>query len=85
MEFTEQRNQIIAQMKNGDRKAIAERAGVSRSTATNTLFKSSLSDMTDAEKKYWIAAVEYINERMNERMKDNSRIEKLTSKVAGRF
>ena len=65
MDFTEQKKQIIAQMKRSDKKAIAERACVSRGTAHNALLKSSLNDMSQSEKRFWIAAVEFINERLN--------------------
>ena len=81
MEFAEQKNQIIAQMKRGDKKAIAERAGVSTVTVWSALNKPSLNDMTEAEKTAWIGAVEYINERLN----GNDKIEKQTSKLAGRL
>jgi hypothetical protein len=81
MDFTEQKNQIIAQMKRGDKKAIAQRVGLSTVTVWNALSKSELNDMTESEKKAWIAAVEFINERQN----GNDKIEKMTSKVAGRL
>ena len=81
MDFTEQKNQIIAQMKRGDKKAISTRSGVSTVTVWSALNKPSLNDMTEAEKIAWIGAVEYINERLN----GNDRIEKQTSKLAGRL
>ena len=37
MDFTEQKNQIIAQMKRGDKKAIAQRVGLSTVTVWNAL------------------------------------------------
>jgi hypothetical protein len=81
MEFKEQKNQIIAQMKRGDKIAIAKHAGVSTITVWKALGKSSPSEMSEAEKKAWIGAIEYINERLN----GNDKIEKQTSKVAGRL
>ncbi|MEI6555630.1 MAG: hypothetical protein WCL70_08590 [Paludibacter sp.] len=81
MDFTEQKRQIIAQMKRGDKKAIALRASVSTVTVWSALGKSSINEMTEAEKTAWIATVEYINERQN----GNDKIEKQTSKLAGRL
>ena len=81
MDFTEQKNQIIAQMKQGDKKAIATRAGVSVVTVWKSINKPSPNEMTETEKRAWIASVEFINERLN----GNDRIEKKTSKVAGRL
>lgn len=81
MEFNEQKNQIIGLMKRGDKKTIAKVAGVSTVTVWNALNKCSVTDMTGAEKKAWVTAVEVINERIN----GNNRIEKQTSKVAGRL
>ena len=81
MDFNEQKNQIIGLMKRGDKKTIAKAAGVSTVTVWNALNKSSVVDMTGAEKKAWVTAVEVINERIN----GNNRIEKQTSKVAGRL
>jgi hypothetical protein len=81
MDFLEQKNQIIAQMMRGDKKAIAKRAGVSVVTVWSALNKPSLNEMTEAEKKAWVAAVEFINQRLN----CNEKIEKQTSKVAERL
>lgn len=81
MEFAEQKNQIIAQMQRGDKIKIASRAGVSTMTVWSCLKKTSINEMTPFEKTAWICAVEYINERMS----SNQKIEKLTSKVAGRL
>ena len=81
MDFNEQKNQIIGLMKRGDKKTIAKVAGVSTVTVWYSLNKSSVTDMTAAEKKAWVTAVEFINARIN----GNNRIEKQTSKVAGRL
>ena len=81
MDFNEQKNQIIGLMKRGDKKTIAKVAGVSTVTVWNALNKCSVTDMTGAEKRAWVTAVEVINERIN----GNNRIEKQTSKVAGRL
>jgi hypothetical protein len=81
MDFTEQKKQIIAQMKRGDKKAIALSASVSTVTVWSALGKPSINEMTEAEKTAWIATVEYINERQN----GNDKIEKQTSKLAGRL
>ena len=81
MDFNEQKNQIIGLMKRGDKKTIAKVAGVSTVTVWNALNKSSVTDMTAAEKRAWITAVEFINARIS----GNNRIEKQTSKVAGRL
>ena len=78
MDFNEQKNQIIGLMKRGDKKTIAKVAGVSTVTVWNSLNKSSVTDMTAAEKRAWITAVEFINARIS----GNNRIEKQTSKVA---
>lgn len=81
MDFNEQKNQIIGLMKRGDKKTISIVAGVSTVTVWNALNKSSVSDMTAAEKKAWVTAVEFINAKIS----GNNRIEKQTSKVAGRL
>jgi len=81
MDFAEQQQQIIAQLKRGDKKAIAKIVGLSTVTVWSALCKSSVNDMTEAEKKAWIATVDYINNRLN----GNDKIGKQTSKVAGRL
>jgi hypothetical protein len=81
MDFTEQKKQIIEKMKRGDKKAIALRAGVSVVTVWNTLGKSSPNEMTETEKRTWVVAVEFINDRLN----GIDTIEQQTSEVARRL
>lgn len=81
MDFTEQKNQIVAKMIRGDKKAIAKRAGLSVVTVWSAFCKSELNDMTLSEKKAWVAAVDFINNRLN----SDEKIEQRTAQVAERI
>ena len=81
MDFKEQQQQLIAQLQRGDKKAISERAQVSTVTLWSALNKNSIAEMTEYEKRAWVAAVEHINEKQDK----NDEIKLLTSNVSERI
>jgi len=81
MDFAEQKAQIIAQMKRGDKKAIAKKAGVSTVTLWSAVCKNDLNSMSDKEQVAWSAAIEFMNDRKN----NQARIEQKTAKLTGRM
>jgi hypothetical protein len=81
MDFLEQKNQIIAQLKRDDRKEIAKRAGVTAVTVWKAFKKQSIGKMTPSEKIAWVTTIVYVNEKQN----NSEGIEGLTSKLAGRL
>ena len=68
-------------MRIGDRKVIADKAGVSGVTVWKTLNKCCLTDMTPAERKAWSASLKFMSERQAELEKLGKQTAKLSEKI----
>lgn len=69
MDFFEQKMQILSLFQKGDRKKIAQRAGVTVYRLKDALEKNSINEMTEAQKKAYVEALKYISERIEENAK----------------
>jgi len=81
MAFIEEKNQIISNLRRGDKTTIANNANVDRSTVWRSHQAKSISEMSTAEKKAWKATIEFVNTKINQ---DQKNIE-ITTKVARRL
>ena len=81
MDFSEQKKCIQLMMQQGDLQAIAKKAGVSTPRVKEVFAKNSINDMTPTQRKAWIAAIEYMEERVKENQKLQERAEKLVTKL----
>ena len=66
MDFLEQKTQILLMLQKGDRKKIAQRAGVSVYRLKDALEKNSLNEMTESQRKAYVEAIKYMAERIEE-------------------
>lgn len=81
MDFSEQKKCILAMMQQGDLQAIAKKAGVSAPRVKEVFAKNSINDMTPTQRKAWIAAIEYMEERVKENQELQERAEKLVTQL----
>lgn len=82
MEFTEQKQVVINQLKKrGSKGEIARRAGVTTQSVRNAFGKCCLSDMTEGEVRIWNVALELVSEKQ----KQFEAIERKTTKIAERI
>lgn len=66
MDFLTQKTQILLMMQKGDRKKIAQRAGVSVYRLKDALEKNNFHEMTNSQRKAYAEAVKYMLERAKE-------------------
>jgi len=81
MEFKEQKTQIVALLKKGDRMEIAKNANVSIGTTRAMLLRSSIDEMSASELKAWASAIEYVNTKLNSKDKVRRQTEKLLERM----
>ena len=81
MEFKEQKTQIVALLKKGDRMEIAKNANVSIGTARAMLLRNSIDEMSASELKAWASAIEYVNTKLNSKDKVRRQTEKLLERM----
>jgi len=79
MDFPEQIKCIQSMMQQGDLQAIAKKAGVSGPRVKEVFTKNNINDMTPTQRKAWIAAIEYMEERVKENQELQERAEKLVT------
>ena len=78
MGFIEEKAQILSILRRGDKAIIGKRAKVGKVAVWKAHNAKSIREMSPAEKKAWIATVEYVNEKLIIELKDKQK----TSKVA---
>ena len=81
MEFKEQKTQIVALLKKGDRMEIAKNANVSIGTTRAMLLRNSIDEMSASELKAWASAIEFINAKLNSKDKVRRQTEKLLERM----
>jgi cobalamin biosynthesis protein CbiD len=82
MDFSEQKKHIRAMMQVGDLQAIAQKAGVSTPRLKEVFEKNSINEMTPTQRRAWIAAIEFMEERIKENQQLQERTEKLVNQSA---